>query len=405
MNKSEQLVYELCTKSFLSLWSYPTPQGKNKSKELCDILIVCDPDIIIFSVKEIAFKDTGRPKIDFDRWHREAVDASCGQIYGAERWIKSNPNVKTESGEIGLPFPELPNRRIHRIAVALGSQGKSPFYFGDFGKGFIHVLDERSLDVLMTELDTISDFVKYLADKENFYRSGKMTLFTGGEEDLLAFYLSQNRTFPDEVDTLVLEDDLWAGFSKDPQVLAKKQLDAVSYIWDEIIEEVYHSYVNSELVTTAPFTTGKLTDIENALRAMARENRFARRNLAENFVEFLHDNKDKKIRARLCQSSVSEILYVFLVSSYDIERKYNIAELYGRCIVARGLFQEKSVVVGICAEFSKVQKGSATTLCYLNIQEWTDEWQEKMTFLQNELEYFKGAGKRRQGEFEYPQVN
>jgi len=257
----------------------------------------------------------------------------------------------------------------------------------------------------MTELDTISDFVKYLTDKENFYRSGKMVLFTGGEEDLLAFYLSQNRTFPDEVDTLVLEDDLWSRFSKDPQVLAKKQLDAVSYVWDKIIEEVYQSYVNSELVTTSPFTTGKLTDLENALRAMARENRFARRNLSENFVEFLRDNKDKKTRARLCQSSMSEILYVFLVSSYDIDRKYNIAELYGRCIVARGLFQEKSVVVGICAEFSKVQKGSATTLCYLNIQEWTNEWQEKMNFLQNELEYFKGEGKRRQGELEYPQIN
>jgi len=84
---------------------------------------------------------------------------------------------------------------------------------------------------------------------------------------------------------------------------------------------------------------------------------------------------------------------------------YNIAELYGRCIVARGLFQKKSVVVGICAEVSEVQEGSATTLCYLNIAEWSDEWQEKMNFLQREFDYFKGTGKRRQGEYEYPSID
>lgn len=402
MNRTEELVYKLCAKSFLSLWSYPNPQGKDR-KELCDILVVCEPNVIIFSVKEIEFKDTNRPEIDFERWHREAINKSAGQIYGAQRWINSNSNVITNKGEVSLPFPDLANRKIHRIAVALGSQGKVPMYFGDLGKGFIHVLDEKSLDVLMNELDTISDFVNYLTDKENFYRAEKMTLFTGGEEDLLAFYLTQNREFPDEVDTLVLEDDLWSGFSKDKVFLAKKQRDEISYIWDKIIEEVYQSFVNSELVTNPPFTTGKITDIENALRVMARENRFARRNLAESFVEFLQDTKNKRTRARLYQSSLSEVLYVFLVSSYDIDREYNIAELYSRCIVARGLFQEKSVVVGICAEFSKVLKGSATTLCYLNIREWSDEWQEKMQFLQNEFDYFKGEEKRGRGEFEYPQ--
>ena len=57
-NESEQLVYAICKKSFLSLWSYANPLGKN-SKELCDILIVCDPDIIIISVKDISITDSG----------------------------------------------------------------------------------------------------------------------------------------------------------------------------------------------------------------------------------------------------------------------------------------------------------------------------------------------------------
>ena len=31
----------------------------------------------------------------------------------------------------------------------------------------------------MNELDTVTDFVKYLIDKEDFYRKGKLTLFSG----------------------------------------------------------------------------------------------------------------------------------------------------------------------------------------------------------------------------------
>src|SRR4051812_27050437 len=124
MTKSEELVYKLCTKSFLSLWSYPNPTGKN-GKELCDILVVCEPDVIIFSVKEIEYKDTCN-KVGWDRWRKKAIEESCSQISGAERWIKSNLNVITKSGDIGLPFPEPSNRRVHRVAVALGSKGKVP---------------------------------------------------------------------------------------------------------------------------------------------------------------------------------------------------------------------------------------------------------------------------------------
>jgi hypothetical protein len=51
VNQSEEYLARLCRRSFLSLWSYPTPQGKNAGKELCDCLVVCDPDVIIFSVK------------------------------------------------------------------------------------------------------------------------------------------------------------------------------------------------------------------------------------------------------------------------------------------------------------------------------------------------------------------
>jgi len=402
MTKSEELVYQLCTKSFLSLWSYPNPTGKN-GKELCDILVVCEPDVIIFSVKEIEYKDTG-DKVGWDRWRKKAIEESYNQICGAERWISSNPNVITKDGEIGLPFPGTSNRKIHRVAVALGSKGKVPMYFGDFGKGFVHVFDEESLNILMGELDTISDFVKYLVDKETFYREGKLTAFNGGgEEDLLAFYLRNDREFPEGPTFIVLNDDLWRGFKNDPQVKAKKKLDKVSYVWDEIIEELHQTYLDSNFVTDIPYVSDKLIDIEKAVRVMAREDRYSRRLLSISLVDFLQNSKNKKLKSRMCDSSMLDVLYVFLIANYDLDRKANMAELLGRCVVARGLNQDKKRVVGIGAEFSEILKGSATTVCHLDIPEWSDEWQKQMDYLQNEFGYFTKPQMRKLSEGEYPQ--
>ena len=403
MNKSEELVYKLCTKSFLSLWSYPNPQGKS-GKELCDILVVCEPDVIIFSVKEIEFKDTGRPKIDFDKWRRKAIQESSKQIYGAERWINSNSNVITQNGEIGLSFPNVSNRRIHRIAVALGSQEKVPIHFGDFGKGFIHVLAEKSLDVLMNELDTITDFVKYLTDKEDFFYKGKLTFFSG-EEDLLAFYLSQGRTFPEEPSFVVLDDNLWDGFSKMSEVVAKKERDDASYMWDYVIERLCQNYLDNNILPNVTNTPKNLSQFDNAIRYMARENRFSRRHLGKSLIDLLQNSKSKSIKARISDSSISEIRYVFMIGDYDKNRELNFKELEARCLIARGINQEKQTVIGLLIEFSEKQPGDAMTILYLDVPDWTSEWQQQMEYLQKELGYFTKPAMQNLGEDEYPKLD
>lgn len=47
------------------------PKGKN-GKELCDVLIVCDPDIIILSVKEIELTNSGDISVDWSRWQKKS---------------------------------------------------------------------------------------------------------------------------------------------------------------------------------------------------------------------------------------------------------------------------------------------------------------------------------------------
>jgi hypothetical protein len=67
-----------------------------------------------------------------------------------------------------------------------------PFTVGnlDRKKKFVHVLDEFSLEVVMRELDTVSDFVEYLRERERFLTSENTLVMAAGEEQLIAAYLS-----------------------------------------------------------------------------------------------------------------------------------------------------------------------------------------------------------------------
>jgi hypothetical protein len=49
---AEKFVSDHCSATFLSLWGAANPIGKNASKELCDFIVICEPDVIIISVKD-----------------------------------------------------------------------------------------------------------------------------------------------------------------------------------------------------------------------------------------------------------------------------------------------------------------------------------------------------------------
>jgi hypothetical protein len=402
MNKSEEFVFNLCQKTFLSLWSYPSPKGKSAGKELCDLLVVCEPDVIIFSVKEIGFKKTGNVSLDWSRWLKKAIDESCKQIYGAEKWVRKATCVITKDGKEGLPFPTNNIMRVHRVAVALGGEGQTPIYFGDFGKGFIHVFDETTLQIVMRELDTISDFVKYLTDKENLYHSGGYTLFTTGrEEDLLAYYLHHGRVFSDNT-VIVVKDGIWDEFSMRREYLAKKAADEVSYSWDELIEIIGNDLQDGKLLAEDFETTASLTDAELAIRTMAKENRFNRRMLGKAFLEFLELTMQKKIEARLVPS-LSPVTYVFLALPYE-DRKYRVAVLAQRCFVARGLHPEHKTVIGIATEPYNPGGGYSLDAFYFYQENWSDEDQQELDKIKREFGHFKNMSYSYRHEDEYPQT-
>lgn len=394
LNAAERFVYDMCKRSFLRLWSYVNPQGKDPGKELCDVVVVCPPDVIIFSVKDIAYKDSGRIETDVARWLKRAVDESVHQLYGAERQIRLSTHVIQADGSEGIELPRPPDLRVHRIAVAVGSRGKVPLPFGDFGKGFVHVLDEVSAQILFRELDSLTDFVEYLLAKEAFCR-GVKELIQVREEDFLAIFLQGGRRFPESTpDVIIAPDELWDAFIQGPELAEKKNADQVSYVWDRLIDVFAKDVLGDNLQPHA-----SPSDAEKALRLMARECRFSRRILGEAFKEFVAESAIHPLARML--TAPSGVVYVFLALPRDHDRSLRQKELQLRCFVARGLNKSTTTVVGIGTE-QYSSEGYSLDIAIHHQTEWLADQDEIVMQIQADLGYFVHPRASRHSYDEYP---
>lgn len=394
MTPSEELVLQLCTKSFFSLWSYARPRGK-KGKELCDVLVVCDPNVVIFSVKEVHAKTGGSTATNWDRWRREAIDASVKQIAGAERWLDGASHVVRADGQPGLPLPDLSARRVHRIAVALGSGGEIPISGSATPRGRVHVFDERALDVLMQELDTITDFTAYLQAKEALLT--RTMVLSEGEEGLLAVYLLANRRFENMPDSMVIEGNHWESFAKSEAYQAKQRADKASRVFDHLIHQFGHFALAGTLEMGAT-----LSDTERIARVMARESRFQRRVLGKCFMDFLaKSGQDPRGLARITRSD-SGVVYVFLAAPRDIPRELRIQDLERRCLVARGLHRDSTTVIGVATQRLDGKEWVSLDGCCVASPTWTQEMQEEFDEIQRQCRYFVDAKWTKGTEDEYP---
>ena len=395
MNRTEQITYELCKKSFLSFWSHANPLRAD-GKELCDVFVVSDPHIVIFSVKEIQYHKNAKESVALRRWERRAVERSVKQIYKAQKWVALNRVILT-SDKKPIPIPDAKERRIHRVAVALGSEGKAPIGSGDFGRGYVHVHDEVSIHRTLRELDTITDFVEYLTAVESLSKRVTSTILGRGQEDLLVLYLGNNRSFPDKVDIVVTRRDIWKEFENRPEVKKRREEDRISYLWDFIIEELSGYTLDGKLEYVS-----KPGETELVLRTMAMENRFNRRVLSQQLDDILRTTPKTHRRAKLLQSP-SGVIYVLLVSEKGRDREDRRRELEYRCYVAKNMFPSSPTVVGLSTEHYD-PAGHSFDVCYLRFEEWTKEQQKWAREAQEKLGFFTKARRDLLHVEEYPAI-
>ncbi|OLE60675.1 MAG: hypothetical protein AUI36_12175 [Cyanobacteria bacterium 13_1_40CM_2_61_4] len=364
-----------------------------RGKELCDVLVVCAPDVVIFSVKNIALDDHESAN-HLTRWQRKAIDASIRQVYGAQRALARMTEVAVPGKPYALPLPDGP-RTYHRVAVALGARGFAPIAEGDLGKGFVHVFEETALEVVLGELDTVTDFITYLRRKEAFLQHTQV-LVSGAEQEMLGLYIHHGRKFPTDHDFMVISEGIWDEVTRKPEWARRKEEDQASYIWDRLINMLHEDFEAGVLVTGQAIEV-----VEQVTRIMAREDRFARRILAKSYIDFMNQATRGEPRARINRSP-SGVIYVYLATSRTFDRDARRAELGARCFVARGLNPDCTTVVGIATErYESGQSHSVDVACLIKA-DWTEADSAEVARLQNEVGIFRQVRTSRISEHEFP---
>lgn len=446
---AERYLKKLCDRSFLSMWSYSGIfNDKGTGQEVCDLLVVFDNHVIIFSDKDCEFPNTGDIELDWRRWYKKAIKKSADQVYGAERWILKHPNRLFLDQTCKIPFPiDLPSSdvaKIHRIVVAHSASAKcaeifggsgslrintgilddaQPFTIGKFdsAKGYVHVFDDTTLDILLDKLDTISDFVAYLEKKERFL-TGEYVVISAGEEELLSFYLKDlnendehDFIFKEDISKLrviFLDDEgSWTKFSDSLERKAQIEADKISYFWDWLIE----NFANHFREGTSYYNNHE--DIKNQevmLRLLAKENRTRRRFLSDAFLEFVSKiNSDLKGSRTIIAENNKDPYYIFLAVpetkgvSYEKYREVRREMLHAHCIITKLNFPNAKDIIGIATESGRKEEGSED-LIYYDARNWTDKDKKSAEKLKSDLinakllnPYHKFEGV----EYEYPPLN
>jgi len=384
LTESEKFVNSISERAFLSLWTHPNPIGK-KGKELCDCLIVCGNHVVIISVKDVEYKDTG-DEAGYRRWTKAAIEKSASQIWGAERWLNSSVEFTRHDGrQVILPPKE--DRIVHRVSVSLGAQRRIPTQSGDLGNGIVHVCDEFSIGAIFGLLDTITDFVRFLTETEALITRANIVFDGGGIEDLLAIYLLNNHSFPyEKADLLIIDETVFKGFLDSDDYKAMQESYKTSYFWDKLIE-----HFAGDLLTDGMFEygTNQVTDNQKALIQMALQPRGHRANLSDSFSEFLQ-KPELKVASRVVLAYQNTAFVFHLGPSSD--REARVQELGLRCLVVRGRLPDVKIVVGISRDkLGPSEVGYSHDLVYVDIPEWNDDFEKQVTCIQKELGYFENA--------------
>ncbi len=467
-NKSESYLSQLCEKTFLKLWSYPncfrdqgrkTLENGQKSgdgKELCDLLAVFDEHVFIFSDKDCKFPEIDDINLAWARWYKKAVDEAANQILGAERWLFSNPDKIFLDSKCTRKFPiKIPskiNAKIHRIVIAHGASKKckewfpdgsgsllidnqiigkqhfdgstfdiKPFHVGLVSpqKGFIHVLDDFSIDAVMQSVDTVTDFTNYLEEKERFLLSKKQ-IYAAGEEELLTLYLTSSdingeksfsKYYIDQnPNAIIVNNGSWRNYQSSSLYSRLVEANKTSYFWDNLITKfLYH-------ITTG--TSGYMypSDIlsqEEIFKILAKENRIRRRILSDILIDLINKaNEDILFSRTILPSKSCEPAYIFLLLPINSSTNQDDFLNFRRSLLRNYAYMLKNQnpllesIIGIAID--PKEQGLGEEVMFLDAKEWGDVDREEASIIEETMRASGLIGNRTARNWvarEYPNSN
>ena len=327
----ERLLSRLAEDAFFSLWSYPSVHRHGGSakqpviKEVADLLVYFENQLLLVSEKDKHFSSTADTAVSWSRWARDSVGESANQLLSAHRHITKLAEPLFLDRRAEHPFPFAIDRstvRVHLIALcrnvkeAKAARAPSPtdgrgdglafeadagagvadraFVVGDIdpAKHFVHVFDEESFDLVVRELGTLGDLLRYLDCRERAIRHGGLTRFDA-ESDVLASYLAViddlgngdiRLSAPAAAGAAsTLQGEPWASFIRSSAYERWRFFQEAAKPWAEIATRFSKAIMEADVGEEA--ADGTIATHEQALRLWASENLYSRAFLALHLYE------------------------------------------------------------------------------------------------------------------------
>lgn len=351
---AETLIADLCSDAFFQDFCFKNPYvgtGKDR-KELCDVLVVLGDTAIIWQIKNIKLGENGHFK-------QSDIEKAIKQCRGAKRRLitlgkieLTNVAGKTKS----VDTSEIKN--IYLIAAIEGGLAEIGSFYDDSDKGNVHIFFEKFTRYTTKHLNTVKDFIRYLQNKERFLADGKGLILSGGEEELLALYINNNRTFGNMEGTnanqIFLDTEGSAAeLEQDEGYKTKQELDSHwGKAWDELIRKKSEGLPHEG-------DTSKPEDRDKFLAKMMSHDRFERRILGKTYVDAAVEaakqpNNETFVYRRYCPSDGVTYVFAFM-GSLDGDKKPRQTMLYLAALAARKKFPQNNMVIAVVSEQDMVK--------------------------------------------------
>ena len=437
LSGTEEVLAELCEKTFLKLWSYPNLY-KSDHQELCDLLVIFQEHVFLFFDRESKKFDNPEQDIllQWKRWQKEVIQKQVQTASGAKKYILARGQLfMDKKNEVPFPIPIPENPVIHKIIVAHGAKEACKNFSasnlsGSLAIGYsrkeememdypfmlhldktdpVHVFDSHNLYIILSELDTVFDFTAYIIAKEAAIEKLDHLLYCG-EEDLLAHYfmnfdestqrysIGTNRA---DINGFMIPEGEWIAFTGSAPYKLRKEANSTFPFWDKLIQTTSQNALDGIVKGN-----GDVFRSQSAIFEMAMEPRFFRRTLSDIMIKAIRNFPENipgiAKNMSFMPSFYPDKAYVFLQVKHpnivDYENEYRPkrqAMLEIACGAAKNHYPNLRKVIGIGIDAPKFSSRNAEDFILLNCEDWSKEDKAYYEEANKGLQFFT-SGKAKQ---------
>lgn len=374
----EELVGDISSAAFLEDFVVPNPeytQNNGLRKEASDFVVPFGEVMLAYQVKSKTVLKPGSEKTETDYQRiNKIVTKGIGQLKTINNAVKEKQVEKlVNSRGIELPFEPAAIKKLHGLVlIELIGEEKFPedertaLYGGYTYKHDmpIHIFRLDDYRRIVSEVDTLPDFIDYLETREKFYEKGILMPLTE-ELDFLAFY----KTNPDLVvevlegkcDFLLIHEGYWSSYQSTSaeDIRKRDELNRPSYLVDSIISQLHTSLGFNTGVDVpagrAKHDQGTVQNYIAGITELSKMNRLTRRVVGSKYLERMKkaDQTGHGHSLVMNPSDKSAIL----VLSTNRSRQERANAIYNLCAVAY-CSMKLNRIIGIVSEPLSVRNRS-----------------------------------------------